>query len=825
METLSFHPRPAGAPADRISALLVKAARIALIAALGLFPIFFIPSVNAPFNFTKSLLVMTGVGIALILYAFSALRRRSLVISAPAAIYASWALAGVYALSAWRSGDMRDAFLGDMFGIYTAGFIILMVLIISAIYIIGLSKTDLKRLYLMLIASGVLLALFHLLRAVWGADFLALGVFTGTFQSPYGMWNELAIFFGLIVISGLVVIRQLPLSRAGISIAAAVAAAALAMLVLVNFFAIWVLVAAASALFLIGMLMDARHWRAPIAAFIKTDEANVTPAVVYTLAVFVVAIAFVIFNGSLGGAINSYTQTSYLEMRPSVSATFAVMKQVLHQDPILGIGPNKFIDAWRLYKDPAVNGTDFWDTSFAGGSGFVPTGFATVGWLGSAAWIAFLGLWLWQGVRVLFRPSSADPFWHMVGALSFLASVYLWIVAVIYTPSVPTLILLAVTTGTFLAVGSELVPPRRFSLPFLNQRLTQLLLIGIAIVVLCGTIAALRLMVWQYSAVYAYTKTWNMGDVDDRQEKWERVAAAYERSPNDVFARRIALGLLLTLDGMLNNTAAVDDGKRALFQDVASRAIQAGQLATKTDPTEPLNWVTLGQVYSELALARIDGAYEMGVQAYDTAFKYDPRNPSILLLKAQLESRHGDIAAARSLAEAAIQMKPNYADAFFFSAQLDIVEGKVADAIKQAQAVVSIDPQNPTWLYQLGTLYMSTADYTSAIMALERAVALDPHLANARYFLALALAESGDFQGALTQMREVEQTNPGNSLVTEAIAAFTDGHAVALPDSPLETAAIDGAATTTDDRSDQPPVTSSNSLNTGDNLTASAEGG
>ena len=68
------------------------------------------------------------------------------------------------------------------------------------------------------------------------------------------------------------------------------------------------------------------------------------------------------------------------------------------------------MDAWRLYKDPSINQTIFWNTDFESGNGFVSTAMVTTGLFGVIAWVLFLGLFCWQGVRLLFQAGHSDRF-------------------------------------------------------------------------------------------------------------------------------------------------------------------------------------------------------------------------------------------------------------------------------------------------------------------------------------------------------------------------------------------------------------------------------
>src|SRR5690606_31987523 len=155
--------------------------------------------------------------------------------------------------------------------------------------------------------------------------------------------------------------------------------------------------------------------------------------------------------------------------------------------------------------------------SFVGGSGFVPTGFATTGLVGALAWRGFLFLLLWHGWRVFLMTSRSALFWRASAMMTFLSPVYLWVVAVSYTPSVPTMILTAIVTGSFFVTYQALMPTRRFSLPFSNDRIKGLVSMAVLILLIIGTIASLQVVVRHYSATYEYTKVLNMVEGIDQQ--------------------------------------------------------------------------------------------------------------------------------------------------------------------------------------------------------------------------------------------------------------------------------------------------------------------
>jgi len=223
------------------------------------------------------------------------------------------------------------------------------------------------------------------------------------------------------------------------------------------------------------------------------------------------------------------------------------------------------------------------------------------------------------------------------------------------------------------------------------------------------------------------------------------------------------------------------------FQAAAANGVNAAQLAVDTDPTDSLNWSTLGGVYSILAAAGVEGAKDRAADAFAKARLFDPTNPSYALLEAQLLSRTGDIEGARALAIAAVQLKQNYTDALFFLTQLDIADGKVEDAIATTRAIISLEPNNPARYYQLGVLESSAENVDNAIAAFSGAIALDTNYANARYFLALAYIQKGDSDAALEQLEVVLTLNPGNTDIESLIAQLKSGVAFEVaPETLLE---------------------------------------
>ena len=745
---------------DSIAKLFSTISQNILVVVFGLLPLFFIPSSLVPFDYTKTFFVIAGILVGLIFFSLGVLRSGTLRIGYSYALVALWGVAIITAVSALLSGDLKDSFVGNAFDIHTASFVGLMALVATVVMLIlGDKKASVVRMYMILMGSALALGLYHILRILVGAEVLSLGVFTTPESTPLGGWNDLALFFGLILLLSLVALEQLSLTKWGRVLFGVTSGISLIMLAVVNFFAVWLVLGLISLIVLIYGLSKERLGFA--------GEGSTTPSsatsMVTSAVVFIVSAMFVIGGSAIGGAVNSVTGINYIEVRPSLEATVDIARGVYTEQAFLGAGPNKFVDAWREYKDPAINTTIFWQTDFAGGSGYIPTLFVNTGVFGTLAVVAFLGLFMLLGFRMLLTSAYTDKLWYFIGTVSFVSTLYILGLSLIYIPSATILLLGALMIGVTFAAHNALNNQRVSTLMLASNRRMGFVLIGAIMVVIIGSVSTLYFTGRHYSSTYTFTKSFaSIQDGATLDSVEQQVAAAFSLSENDVYARQIATYQLARINSLLNVPEPTAEQQQQ-FQNALVAGVNAGQLAVDQDATEPLNWATLGSIYSALSVVGIEGSYDRAKEAFQEARNLDPQNPAHVLLEAQLESRNGNLEEARRLTEDSIRLKSNYSDALFFLSQIDVATGNVEGAIAATEAVISLDRNNPTRYYQLGVLESSRGNVERAAAAFEAAVARDTNFANARYFLALAYVDLGRIEEAAAQLEVVADLNPDNT--------------------------------------------------------------
>lgn len=761
---------------DNIKTSLQTISQNIMVVAFGLLPLFFIPVAFAPFDYSKTLFIITAVLISCIFFSLSVLRTGSININAPLALVAFWVVAVVTLISSFLSGDIADSFMGDVVGVHTALFILLLAVIMSISSIFDYTKTTIMRLYILLMASAIILGVFHILRIIFGVDFMSMGVFTSLISSPIGAWNDLGVFFGLTILLSLITLEQLPLTKWGRILFSVVIGISLLMLAVVNFFVVWIVLALASLVKLMYTLTKDQFSEKPISSAEKNQVS--TYSVVLSAVVFVVSVVFLIGGSTVGGAVSNITNISHIEVRPSLEATVNIGQQVYRGDPLFGIGPNRFSDAWRLHKDPVINQTMFWQTDFTNGHSFITTQFVTGGILSVFAWMIFFILFLIAGFRMLLKTVHVDKFWYFIGLSSFIAGVYLWGILFIYNPGSVIMLLTAMFTSImFVSHGRLLlITQKRFTIS--SNKQSRFILMVVVMMIIVSSASAFYYISRHYTAMYIFSGAISGLDGSETLEEIEHsISRAYNIIPNDMFARHLAgskLSRMNTLIGLQDPTTE----QQTAFEAAATNGINAAQLSTNLDPTDPRNWSMLGEIYSILAFAEMEESKKRSLEAFATARTFDPTNPIYELLEAQLFLRSNDMEEARSSALSAIQIKPDYVDALFFLTQLDIAQDKLDDAIVTTHQIISIEPNNPMKHFHLGVLESGVGNIDNAITAFSNAVILNPNFSNARYFLALAFIQKGNADSAIEQLEIVLELNPDNIEIPDMIKKIKAGESI-----------------------------------------------
>ncbi|MCA9354840.1 MAG: hypothetical protein KC877_04945, partial [Candidatus Kaiserbacteria bacterium] len=480
---------------------MLRVAQYAVILLAGSIAVFFTPHLWASLGFDKTILAFGLAIVSVISLSLLALRRAKVATVLPISLGIFWVLVMAAMVSGLHSGDIQDAMRGSVFDPQTVGFLAILALTMT----ISLSLQNAKVMSMKALAffglTAIVVLLYNVLRIIFGPAFLGFDSFGAVTVSPIGSFNDLAIFASLVILLGLVTLMQLPLKTWLQSIVAGMIVLALFLLGVINFFNIWIIVGFFSLLLFVFLLS-----RDTLFNGAKTAVQSSRILLATTAIVCIVSAVFIVAGDYVGNKIGQMTSVNYVEVRPSAEATIGIARAVYSDNLFMGVGPNRFADAWRQHKDPAINETIFWDTDFNAGSGFIPTLFINTGVVGMTLLVLFHLVFLYTGYRMLLRTTQHDPYWYYFGVFSFTAACFLWLMSYIYVPGSAILLLAALFTGfTYVAAGA-LLPMMVKTVPLAANRRRGFFLMAAIILIITVSIGSLFSVGKQYVAQANFTK-------------------------------------------------------------------------------------------------------------------------------------------------------------------------------------------------------------------------------------------------------------------------------------------------------------------------------
>ncbi len=771
----------------------------ALLATLALALVSIAPFSAVPLATIKTFILAGGAIVTLALYILARLTRGNIFLPSSILLGALWLPVLAYLLSALFSGvSFGSALWGTMLDPDTVGFMLVLSVLGT---LTALIMRRAKEYSTFLRLAGWAFVFVSIVEVL----IIAVAQFAPTTVSPglslLGSFNDLAVFMGLGIVTTLIALRFFEYAARTRQILSGAIVLGLFLLAIANSMLVWILVAlTALGLFVEGVM------RRGVKNALDVETAGVTMveedplegseghrSIGLSLSVLAVSLFFLI-GGTLGDALANSLHINLLNVRPSWQSTFTVGQQVFSTSPIFGSGPNTFGNEWLKYRNASLNSTIFWNVDFASGIGFIPSSFITTGAVGVFAWLSFLGLLLFCGLRLLLVRTPKDPFMRSVSVVSFIGTLYLFAIACFDLPSAVTLALAFVFAGVFISTMSFGVGGERLGILFSRSPRRGFVIVFLLTIVLLLSVVVAYSLVERFAATVALAnaeKALASGKLNEADQSVQNSIAFVPTA--------LAYQVQATIaNDRLNLIAASSTTDQAAaqqqYQQALSSGINASLQATRLAPNNYQNWITLGNLYAEAVPLGVTSSYESAKTAYEKAVALNPTNPQIPYVMAQLEILHKDTKAAEEDLQKAITLKQDYTEAIFLLSQLEVQDGNIKAALNSALAAAYFTPNNPSILFQVGVLYAAQNDLSNAVLALTAAVKANPQFANARYFLAAVYAKQGDLEKALAQMQAIAALSGSNATAVEAqIVALTAGKDP-FPKNLLSTSSTPGAS-------------------------------
>ena len=759
---------------DTLSVSIVKESKLdksvffIILSLAFLIPMFFIP--QAMLEVSKSVLISTLVAVAFFLWLIARMKDGKFVFPKSLLLLSGLLLPIAFFASGIFSEVSRVSLLGLGYEAGTGSTILILFLLMFLASVFFQQQARIFYLYSALLISFIIVFLFQAGVITLASFSLLPAKFLAAIPANLiGKWTDLAAFFGLILILSLIAIELIALRRALKIFLSIVIALSLVTLFLINFSLLWIIIGLLSLVISVYALSFSPE---------NTKEGKVQFTRKFPMTSFgVLLLSLLLVLGS--GAVNDLrsrfipinipTET----IRPSWQGTFEVGKNVLRKDPIFGIGPNRFSNAWLSYKPDGVNQSTLWNIDFDAGVGLIPTFAVTTGAVGMIAWLLFLGLLLYRGFTAVLS-LAVGRISHYLLFSSFLGAVYLWIVSIFYVPNITIFSLAFLMTGVFIAALALTGIGKNYDFSFLNDPRTGFISVLALVLFILGTVAGGYTLFQKFLSVVFFQNGLSASQQGNIDNTLSSISRAASFSEYDVYYRNLSAVNIARLNSILSQKGVSQDTIKAQFQSESRFAITNALRARDLDPTNYQNWVALGNAYETLAPFGVQDAHEEAKKALDAAISLNPKSPSLLLARARIDLEK-DKESAKTYIAKALALKSDYTDAIFTLSQIQADEGNLGSAIASVEVASVISPNDVGVFFQLGFLRYKNRDWQGAISAFERAIELSPSYSNARYFLGLAYDKAGRTRDAIDQFQTIQTLNPDNSEVRGILSNLRAG--------------------------------------------------
>ncbi len=723
---------------------------------------------------TKVSILAVGTLLALIAFVISRLVRGNIVFPPLALLGTVWLVPLAYGLSTLFSGtNPMTALFGVEFETDTLGFMVLLAAIATLFALAYRQAAQYKVFFKAMAATFAVVMVAQVGFVI--ASKVAPSI--SPVSNLVGSFSDLGLVAGLGVVISLLAMRFLTLARrTKIALWVAIAAG-LILLVLANALLVWVLVGLVSLGLFIEAVMKRRsmsqdadlegatHFASDEDIVESSEGARFLGAPLVTL---LISLFFLIGGSTIGNAIAASLGISVIDVRPSWQSTFDVGSHTYASSPLFGSGPGTFSEQWLKFRDRSLNDTVFWNVDFTSGIGTIPTSFITTGILGVLAWLAFIGFFLYSGVRALLFRLPSDAFMRFVSLASFTGAAYVLLAALLAAPGPVVLAIGFAFLGIFISSLRYGKGRLDWGIVFSKSPRVGFAIVFLLTLLLLASVGSVYVVLERYLSYVAYgdaSKALSEGNIDGAEAAVGRSIAfapserAYQLSATIGMAR---------MQRIANDTTLSPAVAQQQFQAALSGSVNSGLAATALGPNDYQNWVVLGSVYQSVSSLGIQGAYESAKGAYDKAIALNPTTPILPYVVSQLEISQGKGVEAEAALLSSVSLKRDYIPAIILLSQLEVQLGKANEALQAAEAAAYFAPNEPAVLFQVGLLRASTGDTNGAVAALSRAVELNPLYANARFFLGAMYSMQGRYTEAGEQMRAVAAMSPENE---EAVAA------------------------------------------------------
>lgn len=638
-----------------------KLSFLSLLLTIILLPLFFLPFTNIPVETSKGLLLVIGLAVSIIFWAIARFFDGKIILPKSWLVWSGLGVALAFLLSSLFSANPQVSLFGTMFDISSFWFVFSAFLLMLLSSIIFRTPGQAKAVLFGIILSSAAVLIFQSAH-MFMPNILSLGVLSGQTGNIIGSWNALGLFAGFSCLMFLLMIEFFPISRLWKIVLEVFILLSVLLAIIVNFPLVWLLLGISALIIFVyktsitlGQIdLEEKKKHFPIISFV----------------VVLVSLLFFISGNFITGLIPNRLQVSNIEISPLFRTTMSVTGGVLAKDPVFGLGPNRFGEAWSMHKPiqintTSINGNDFWNVYFNFGSGLLPTLAATTGVLGILSLLAFFALFILSGVRSVFSGVKNGINWEMMAF--FVLSLYLFISSFFYSTGTVIFLLSLAFTGVFIGLATS-NSGKEVTISFLeDHRKSFFSILLLVLLVIVSVIFSFK-YVERFASVPYFRKALTAETVPVAENHISKAIALYT---NDLYLRTYSQVYLVKLNSLANKGSALTEEEKTDLQASFDQAVRSAQMAVEYNSSNYLNFELLGSVYQTAGVLGVKDAYSKAAETYQQASLLNPLNPGLKLATANSFLASGNKEEARNYANAALSLKADFTEAQDFIKYLD----------------------------------------------------------------------------------------------------------------------------------------------------------
>lgn len=365
-------------------------------------------------------------------------------------------------------------------------------------------------------------------------------------------------------------------------------------------------------------------------------------------------------------------------------ASWSIAIDTLKTKPFLGAGPNEFLNQFTQFKPISLNRTPYWSLNFnSSGSEYLQT-LTTLGLLGLAALIYLVFGWYQLTKRLPgTRITSTQLAISLSVAIMFITAFFIpfssfhWLILIGY-----------LSLSVSLAKTKNLTKVKDVSLP---HSVILPLIISFPILALIGLFSfnAAKL----YTGEIFFQQSLIAANANDGVKTYNLQIRAIKLNPNIDRYHVAYSNTNLALANSLSAKSDLTDQDRQTITQLIQQSISEGRNAVALAPKKASGWENLANIYRQL-INFAQGADQFSVTAYSGSIQLDPANPALRLELGGLYYFLQKYDQAIPLFQQAIQLKPDYANAYYNLSHTLSQQQKYLDAYQAMQQVEALVSSN-----------------------------------------------------------------------------------------------------------------------------------